>query len=215
MLQPTRTWVGVRGSAPAGGGHASGAPTPGHGVHPGLATRPGIVEGTTGGSVKGPRWHGRPICSVVESAIICHPKRPVSLKISPQIRIQIPLPTPPTPPTTPPTSKGGGDFVQYMPQQGPSSLWSHPHPRVKHYRSCPTWGANSGPLAQESCRVLLSHGGGGGLMSLETPTHPEWWMTQNPQLKTPRAGGHPCTHPKANKTQNKNCIAFGMAPRRG
>ena len=38
-------------------------------------------------------WHGRPICRVVGDAIVLHPRRPVSLKIGPQIPILIPSPS--------------------------------------------------------------------------------------------------------------------------
>ena len=47
----------------------------------------------------------RPMCRVVGSAIVRHPRRPVSLKIGPQSQIQIrpsPLPPPPLPPPPPP-----------------------------------------------------------------------------------------------------------------
>ena len=40
-------------------------------------------------------WHGRPTCGVVEDAIVLLPRRPVSLKIGPQIQIQLPPHLPP------------------------------------------------------------------------------------------------------------------------
>ena len=49
-------------------------------------------------------WHGRPICSVFGSAILHHPKWPVSLKTCPQIQIQIPAPSPPPPPPAAPVA---------------------------------------------------------------------------------------------------------------
>ena len=42
-------------------------------------------------------WHGPLICRVVGEAIVLHPRHPVSLKIGPQIQIQILLPPPSTP----------------------------------------------------------------------------------------------------------------------
>ena len=42
-------------------------------------------------------WHGQPICRVVGDAIVLHPRRPVSLKIGPQIQIQIQIQIPPPP----------------------------------------------------------------------------------------------------------------------
>ena len=47
-------------------------------------------------------WHGRLVCRVVGESVILHPRRPVSLKIGPQIQIHIPVPPPRTPLRTPP-----------------------------------------------------------------------------------------------------------------
>ena len=84
-------------------GCRSGPLSPGDAPHnpPGVAPRSqGLLPpgGTGGRGPLGPWeyiiWHGRPMCRVVGDAIVLLPKHAVSLKIGPQIQIQIP-PLPP------------------------------------------------------------------------------------------------------------------------
>ena len=78
-----------------------------------------------------PCLSARPICGVVGSAIVCHPRRPVSLKIGPQIQSQIQIPCPgPLTPT----------------QHNPVSLWI---PRRSAHTFCDVCGLRQeeeGPL---------------------------------------------------------------------
>ena len=98
---------GARGPSPSRIVGAATASTEGatHGEQ-GVAHRCRGLTQPVGTSGRGPLWawvciiwHGRLICSVVGSAIVRHPRRPVSLKIGPQIQIQIQKPS--LPPTLP------------------------------------------------------------------------------------------------------------------
>ena len=91
--------------------------------------RPGATAARGDGGRGPPRaweciiWHGRPICRVVGEAIEPLPRRPVSLKISPQIQIQ------PTCTHTPPNGGGGGGLLS-SPQPKSKGIAMNPKTHV-------------------------------------------------------------------------------------
>ena len=96
-----------------------------------------------------PHSYGRPICRVVGSAIVRHPRRPVSLKVAPQIQIQISH----TPPLT---------TARSLPPPPPSHT-ARRHASTKHPLVRSTAGAPTGTI----CSTLRV----GGLTPPLNPSH--------------------------------------------
>ena len=150
---------------------APGTPRATRGAWPHAAGGVALPEGTGG---KGPlrAWqciirHGRPICRVVGDVIVLHPRRPVSLKISPQIQIQILLQHTHSYVTHPPPA-------HTLPQRTPS-YGTHPPTTQHHPRTHSTHPPTAHTLLQHTPSSSTPHLPSAHTLLQHTPsssTHP-------------------------------------------